>query len=157
MSDAYEDGLRLLSRRPLTRHEVVTRLRARGHDEPAVLQAVARLTAIAAIDDAALARNWIASSAASRGRGRARAVAELALRGVDEEVASSAWTAAIDDDAIDEDTLLTRAVRRRLGTAPKATSRGRLARVYNALLFEGFTPEHVEAALAPYGFERNEE
>ncbi len=145
MSDAYEDGLRLLGRRALTRREVAERLGQRGHSTLDVEDAVARLEARAAIDDRALARHWIGSQAASRGRGRAR--------GVEAAVAASAWSSAVEDGAIDEAAILARAVRRRLGPVLREAGRGRCARVYNALLSEGFEREQVEAALRPYGFE----
>jgi regulatory protein len=153
MSDAYQDGVRLLARRSLTRREVVLRLRARGHGDDDVESAVARLIAAKAIDDFALARHWVESQAATRGKGRARALAELAARGVEDAVASSAWAQATEEGAIDGDAVLSRAVRRRLGVAPRPAPRERLARVYNALLHEGFGREQVEAALEPYGFE----
>ena len=153
MSDSYLDAVRLLSRRPLTRREVALRLKARGHADVDVAAAVSRLAAASAIDDRALARHWIGSQAAAAGRGRDRAVALLVARGVEEAVASSAWAEAVADGAIVEDALLAKAVRRRLGPPPGRAGRGRLARVYNALLHEGFGREHVEAALAPYGFE----
>jgi len=156
MSDAYEEGIRLLSRRSLTRREVVSRLKERGHGDDDVEDAVSRLIALSAIDDRALARNWIASQAAGRGRGRERAMAELSARGVDEAVAASAWSEAVEDGAIDADVLVARAVRRRLGDPPGRGDVSRLARVYNALLYEGFEPAQVEAALAPYGFKRND-
>jgi SOS response regulatory protein OraA/RecX len=154
VSDAYQDGVRLLARRALTRREVVSRLRERGHDDAEVEAAVTRLVAQAAIDDASLARQWVASHAAARGRGRERALAELQARGIDEAVASSAWSSAVDDGTIDADVVVRRAVRRRLGPPPGRAGRARLARVYNALLHEGFEPQPIEAALAPYGFER---
>jgi regulatory protein len=153
MPDAYDEGLRLLGRRALTRREVVERLTQRGHAAEEVKDAVTRLEEEAAIDDDALARHWIGTQALARGRGRDRALAELQARGVDPEVASSAWSAAVDDGAVDDALLLARAVRRRLGPAPGRAERGRLARVYNALLSEGFAREQVASALAPYGFE----
>lgn len=156
MSDAYEDGVRLLSRRSLTRREVVSRLRERGHGDDEVEEAVSRLTAQSAIDDRALASHWIASQAAGRGRGKDRALAELVARGVDETIAASAWSQAMEDGAIDDEALLSRAVRKRLGAPPGRADRGRLARVYNALLHEGFGDAELEAALAPYGFKRND-
>jgi SOS response regulatory protein OraA/RecX len=156
MSDSYQDGVRLLARRPLTRQEIVSRLKAQGHDDGDVASAVARLAAASAIDDRALARHWIGSQAMARGRGRERAVALLVARGVDEAVALAAWAEAVEDGTIVEDDILARAVRRRLGPPPGRAGSGRLARVYNALLHEGFGREHVEAALAPYGFERTD-
>ncbi len=156
MSDAYQDGVRLLGRRPLTRHEIVLRLKERGHDDLDVEAAVSRLAAQSAIDDRALARHWIASQAGPRGRGKQRALAELVARGVPAEVASSAWSLAVEEGEIDEGAILSRAVRRRLGAPPARAGMGRLARVYNALLHEGFGREQVEAALLPYGFERTD-
>jgi regulatory protein len=156
MSDAYQDGVRLLSRRPLTRREVATRLLARGHGPGDVEAAVNRLAAEKAIDDDALARHWIGSQATARGRGRDRALAELAARGVDEAVAASAWSDAVADGAIDENDLVARAVRRRLGPPGGALKEARLARVYNALLSEGFDGVELERALAPYGFQRTD-
>ena len=157
MSDAYEDGLRLLARRALTKAEVEERLMARGHDGAAVAAALERMSASGVIADDVLARNWISSQAMARGRGRSRAIAELEARGVELSVAALAWAAVEADGAIDEAALLSRAVRRRLGSTPGATGKGRLARVYNALLSEGFDQARVEAALARYGFERTEE
>jgi regulatory protein len=156
MSDAYQDGVRMLSRRPLTRREVAVRLSQRGHGDDDVDEALSRLAAQSAIDDRALALHWIASQAAARGRGRERALAELAARGVDPAVAASAWSEAVEDGAIDDDALVARAVRRRLGAPPGRADEGRLARVYNALLHEGFGQAQVAAALAPYGFKRND-
>jgi len=156
MSDAYRDGVRMLGRRPLTRREVVLRLRERGHDDEEVEAAVSRLAAQSAIDDRKLARHWIGSQAGPRGRGRDRALAELAARGVEAEVAASAWSEVVQDGTIDEGAVLLRAIRRRLGAPSGRTGMGRLTRVYNALLDEGFGREQVEAALLPYGFERTD-
>jgi regulatory protein len=157
MPDAYEHGLRLLARRALTRREVASRLSARGFDDPDVVAALDRLAAVSAIDDAALARHWIASQAGARGRGRLRAIAELSARGVPEAIAARAWDDAAGDGVLDEGAVLARAVRKKLGAPPGGKSLGRLARVYNALLSEGFRQQEVEAALRPYGFERTEE
>jgi regulatory protein len=154
MSDTYQDGVRLLARRSLTRHEVVQKLRALGHGDDEVEDAVSRLTAMSAIDDAALARRFIEERSATRGRGHERVLAELRARGVDPLVAASAWSQAVSEGAIDGGAVLARAVRSRLGPAPARAGQARLARVYNALLHEGFEPKEVEEALAPYGFER---
>jgi regulatory protein len=156
MSDAYQHGVRLLSRRPLSRREVAERLLAAGHEADDVEAAVVKLTAGKAIDDDALARHWIGSQASARGRGRLRALQELAARGVDEAVAAAAWSDAVADGSIEDDELLARAVRRRLGPPQGAHKGTRLARVYNALLSEGFESAEVERALAPYGFQRTD-
>jgi regulatory protein len=153
---AYDDAVRLLSKRPLSRREVGDRLRERGHAEEAVEDALSRLEAARAVDDAVLARHWIGTRTVSRGRGHERTVAELVARGVAEEIAVAAWREAVEDGTIDDHDQLARAVLRRLGPAPGRADRGRLARVYNALLSEGFEREPIEAALAPYGLERTD-
>ena len=156
MADAHADAVRFLARRPLARRELRERLVARGHAPSDADEALARLEAGGAIDDLALARNWIATRARSRGRGRDRAIAELSARGVDPGTAARAWAEAIAEGDIDEAQGLARAVRRRLGAPPGAPGSARLARVYNALLSEGFEPDEIASALVPYGFGRTE-
>ena len=156
MEDAYADAVRMLARRPLARREVSDRLLERGHAAAAVNDALFRLEAEGSVNDAALARHWIETRMAASGRGRDRSIAELIARGVDAGVAETAWREAQRAGAIDDDALLARAVRRRLGPPPGRADRGRLARVYNALLSEGFEREAVVSALAVYGLERND-
>ena len=71
-------------------------------------------------------------------------MASLVARGVDEAVAEAAWSAAVADDTLDEAEVLARAVRRRLGAAPRAVPMPKLARVYNALLSEGFASDELD-------------
>jgi regulatory protein len=152
VASAFDDAVRMMSRRPLTRHELSERLRTRGHDAEAIASALTHLETAYGVDDLKLARDWIASR--GRHRGRERVIAELAARGIPEDVSDAAWHDALAGGAIDEGDSLTAAVRRRLGAPPGNASRARLARVYNALLSEGFTRQSVEAALLPYGLER---
>jgi regulatory protein len=156
VEDAYADAVRMLARRPLARREVSDRLLERGHAAAAVDGALARLEAEGIVNDAALARHWIETRAAAAGRGRERTIGELIARGVDEAVSETAWREAQGSGAIDDAALLGRAVRRRLGLPPGRADRGRLARVYNALLSEGFEREAIASALAAYGLERND-
>jgi SOS response regulatory protein OraA/RecX len=156
VEDAYADAVRMLARRPLARRELFERLRERGHAEGAIDDAVARLEEQGSVNDVSLARHWIETRSTAAGRGRERTIGELVARGVDEVVAEAAWREAQRTGAIDDDALLACAVRRRLGPAPGRADRGRLARVYNALLSEGFEREAVVSALAVYGLERND-
>ena len=156
MADAHADAVAMLARRPLGRQELRDRLLARGHAPADADEAVARLESAGVVDDLALARHWIATRARSRGRGRDRAIAELSARGIDPGTAARAWGEALTDGDIDESEGLRRAVRRRLGAPPGGFRSARLARVYNALLSEGFEPDAVASALVPYGFERTE-
>lgn len=151
MPSAHDDAVKLLARRALTRRELVERLRARGHAPDDADDAVLRLEARGAVDDRELARAWIAGRGGTRGGDRL--VAELTARGVDTEVARAAWSAFRSEPAFDPAAAVARTVLRRLGPPPGRADRGRLARVYNALLSEGFEPGAIAAALRPYGFE----
>ena len=155
MDPAYDDAVRLLARRDLSRRALSERLATKGHEPAAVEDALARLERRGEVDDAAYARRFILSRGAARGR--ERVLAELAARGVADEVATRAWADVAGEGARDDADALARAVRRRLGAPPGKADRARLARVYNALLSEGFEPASVASALVPYGFRGYEE
>jgi hypothetical protein len=106
MPDAYEDGVRLLTRRSLTRREVVERLGARPRRRR-VEDAVSPARRPLRRSTTRLARHWIASQAAARGRGRDRAwpssrrAASPSRRGV-------RLGRGVEDGPIDEDAALAR-------------------------------------------------
>jgi regulatory protein len=79
----------LLSRRPWTRAELTRRLHRRGAPPDVAAGVVADLVARGHVDDAAFARQWVATRSA-RGYGAGRLRAELALRGVDATVIDAA-------------------------------------------------------------------
>ena len=154
MPTAFDDAVRLLARRLLTRRELSAKLEAKGYDAAAIVDALAQVALTYRIDDAAVASDRVRARGSSRGK--ARVVGELAARGVDETAAEAAWNDAVVSGAVDPAASLARAVVKRLGPPPGRASRARLARVYNALLSEGFPSSAVEAALAPYGLERDD-
>jgi regulatory protein len=147
---AYDDAVKLLARRAYSRRAIEERLVTKGHDRERVEEALSRLASSGALDDGAYARRFIAER--GRARGRERLVAELAARGIDPEVAARALEEAGDEGEYFDAHALAAAVRRRLGVPPGSADRGRLARVYNALLSEGFEPGRIASALVPYGF-----
>lgn len=154
MATTRDDAIGWLARRDRTRHEIEERLRARGHDEGAIVRAVADLMADGRLDDRALARRWIAAQ--GRGRGPDRTRGELLARGIDPGVVEAAWREAVSEGDWDGESAVLAAVRRRVGAHPVVLEKARIARVYTALLSEGFEPEHVASALLPYGFERTD-
>ncbi|HEX4823173.1 MAG TPA: RecX family transcriptional regulator [Candidatus Polarisedimenticolaceae bacterium] len=154
MPTAYEDAVRFLGRRLLTRRELTLKLEAKGYEKRAIDEAIARVAATYKIDDGAVSADRVRTRGASRGK--ARVVGELAARGIDESAAESAWDDAVASGAVDPAASLARAVVKRLGPAPGRADKARLARVYNALLSEGFDESAAFAALAPYGLERDD-
>src|SRR5262245_3068727 len=145
---AYDDAVKILARRAYSRRAIGERLAAKGHDPERVEEALARLSSSGAIDDEAYARRFVLDR--GKARGRERLLGELEAAGIDRAVATRAFEERDDDGA------LAAAVRRRLGAPPGRADRGRLARVYNALLSEGFEPGRIASALVPYGFREDD-
>jgi regulatory protein len=148
--DPVADLVRLLARRPATRAEGAAALRRRGHAEPEIERALDHAVERGWIDDAKLAYDFIVARTARLGRGRDRLVTELEARGVDRATATAAWRRAAEAGDLDEDDALRRAVRKRIASGGDLTDERRYARVYNALLRDGFDRDAVEAALEPH-------
>ncbi len=90
---AYGKAVELLARRPHFAAEVRRKLAARGFAPEAVAGALERLAERGYLDDRAAAHAWV-ESARRRGYGPRRLRAELASRGVAEEIAREAVAAA---------------------------------------------------------------
>ncbi|HJQ98842.1 MAG TPA: regulatory protein RecX [Candidatus Polarisedimenticolaceae bacterium] len=147
---AYDDAVKLLARRAYSRRAIVERLAAKGYAQDDVEDALGRLSSSGAIDDREYARRFVTER--GKARGRKRLLAELEAAGIEPGVASRALAEAAAEGERDDEGALLSAVRRKLGAPPGRADRGRLARVYNALLSEGFEPGRIASALVPYGF-----
>jgi SOS response regulatory protein OraA/RecX len=148
-STADADLARWLARRPLSRAEAGERLAGAGHAARDVEGALDRAERQGWIDDAKLAYEFIVTRSARLGRGRHRLIAELDARGVSRVTGEAAWARAVELGEIDEDTAIKKALRKRIAAGGALDGR-RYARVYNALLREGFGRDEVESALAPH-------
>ncbi len=146
---ALDDAVRALGRRPLTELELRTKLLERGHGSVEIDEATERCVFRGWLDEAALARQYIDARAGRTGVGPWRLIAELVRRGVDESVAGRAWDSALEQGTVDLQQMLARRAKRRLA-GRRRLSRSGWARVYNALLQEGFAADDVARALEPH-------
>ena len=142
--EAVEHGLRLLSRRPRTAHDLEQRLRER-FTPTAVAAALARLCELRYVDDEAWAAGYLA-----RPRSAARSASllrtELRGQGVPPEVVASALTAHDDAAAA---IVAARSALRRLARGDRAADAPALRRrLRGALARRGFDGETIEGALA---------
>jgi regulatory protein len=146
---AYLDGLKLLARRELSAHELRERLLHRDHSREDVQAAIEQLLESGALDDGRLARAHARTAAGVKGRGRLRVMRELLARGIPNEVA----TAAVADvfGELDERTLISRALQKKLRGRPRVTDQAEHARLYQYLMRQGLTPAGVVAALRRIG------
>jgi regulatory protein len=141
---AYLDALHLLARRALTIAECRARLIDRGHSREQIDAAIEHLRETGGLDDGKVARAQAQTAVDIKGRGRLRILRELAARGVDQETASQAVGDVFKDR--DERTLVNRAVQKKLRGRPRPSTQ-ELARLYQHLMRQGFTPAVVSAAI----------
>lgn len=157
LTAAAARGLALawLGQRELSRQQVRDRLVRRGLDGDAASALVDELTERGLLDDERVARAAARRETAIKGRGPARTRATLKALGLPAAVIDTAVDAALDD--IDADTLLERALARRLRGQPA----GRLdpaatRRIVAALVRQGFSPGAVFARLRRRGVDVDE-
>ncbi len=142
---AQREGERFVSRRMRSEASVRAHLRAKGHDEGATAEAINRLRAGGAINDAALAQA-IARSATRRGPASRRSILE---KGADAGVAPEALEEALRDGraAGDEESAV-RVVREKLpGWLESHGAQGGARRALALLARKGFDREDAERAV----------
>jgi len=144
VGSAYVDALKMLGRRELSEAQIRQRLERRGHGEPEIDAAVARLKEERAIDDARVA-GAIARTEVTRKRGRVRASRQIQSAGIAASVAKGALDEAF--ESIDDDSLIEAALAKRLKGRERAADDREWQRLYRYLLGQGFEAERVAKAL----------
>ena len=151
---AYLNALRLLARRELSVAECRARLADREHPAEEIEAAIEHLLETGALDDARVARAHAETSAKVKGRGRLRILRELQARGIAKESAATAVAEVLANT--DERALVAKAIQKRLRGGRRPSDRAGLARLYQYLMRQGFTPGAVSAALRkPGGIDDN--
>jgi regulatory protein len=140
---AVERALKLLARRPYTKHEMQAALERAGVAEGERAEAVARLRELGYMDDLEVART---RARTLLGRGAAPRLAERRLgeQGVEAAQASAAVGEAA--EGATEAELLDRALRKMLRGRPPAGDKER-RRAFRALVAKGHRPAQVARAL----------
>jgi regulatory protein len=146
--DAYVLALGWLARRELTEKQVRQRLIRRGLDVDAVDEAISRLKTERALDDARVAGAFARTAVRLKGRGPARLARDLQVLGIDRGAAREAIREVLADT--DEPTLARQALAKRWRRAD-APGPADAARLYRALLRQGFTPSAARSALTALG------
>ena len=134
----------MLARRELSAAQVAERLRHRGFDPREVEAAVARLQDEGAIDDLRTARVH-ARRLATAHRGPLRAEREIIVLGIAATVARDAVAAVYAENGVQS--VLERALARRLPEGAEIEGRNQFGKLYRYLLRQGFEPGMVSATL----------
>ena len=141
----YVEALRLLARRELSEAQLRQRLERRGHTDPVIDEAIARLRHAHAVDDVRAAEAIARCETAGKGRGRIRARLALQRAGIDREAANRALDEVF--QAVDADKLLEDALAKRLRPGASIEDERQLYRLYRYLVARGFDPDDVRNLL----------
>ncbi len=142
---AYLDGLKMLARRELSEAQVRERLARKGYSPDAIADAVARLRAEHAIDDARTAEAIVRTETAARRRGKRRVALRIERAGIAKTTARK----AVEDGfaSIDDEALLEAALARRLRGRECVVDDREFQRLYRYLVGQGFDSDAVMRAL----------
>jgi regulatory protein len=143
--NAYVDGLKMLARRELSEAQVRQRLARRGYDEDAIEQAVARLKAERALDDARVAAAIARTETAIKRRGKVRVTRAIESAGIARTVARSAVDELFGE--LDPDALIASSLARRLRGGRMIADDREFQRLYRYLIAQGFDADQVLRAL----------
>ena len=155
MADAYTDALRLLAGRELSVAECRARLLDRDHADEDVDVAIERLLEEGALNDERVARAYARTAIDIKGRGRLRIARELHDKGVPREVITAALAEVFGE--LDERSLVTRALQKKLRGRPRPASQADFARLYQYLMRQGFSPAVVSDELRRLRGRRDDE
>ena len=140
-TSAYADALKLLARRELSEAQVRQRLARHGHDHSDIDDAVSRLKAERALDDARVAEAIARTETAVKRRGKLRVKRQIESAGIEQSTASR----TVDEvfDSIDSEELIASALKKRLREGAPIRDDRELQRLYRYLVGQGFEPEQV--------------
>ncbi len=142
---AYVVGLKLLATRELAEAQLRERLTRRQFDPGDIDEAITRLKAERALDDARTAAAYARTEANVRGRGRLRVLRHLNSMGVAPELARHAVDEAFGE--VDESLLIERVLERRLRPGESPRNPKVAVRLHRYLIAQGFDFDQIRAAL----------
>ncbi|HMC78679.1 MAG TPA: RecX family transcriptional regulator [Vicinamibacterales bacterium] len=142
---AYVDALHLLGRRELSVQQLRERLLDREHAREDVDRAIDLLLENKALDDARVAGAYVRTALKIKGRGRLRIQRELQMMGIGKEIAAAALAEAFGE--VDERSLITKALDKKLRPPKKISTPAEYARIFQFLMRQGFSPGTVTAVL----------
>jgi len=142
-ADVMDAAGSLLEKRARTERDLTERLSHRGYDEPTIASTMASLKRLGLVDDAAYARDWIATRTGSRAMGRAGFVALLEEKGIDHEMAE----AAIDASGHDDETAAVEYARANLKRLSGLSPPRQAAKLQRMLASRGFEEDAIGVAI----------
>jgi len=146
MSSAYVTALKLLARRELSEAQVRQRLARSGFDENEVEEAVTKLKAERAIDDARVAEAIARTETTVKRRGKLRVERQITSAGISSTHARRAVKEVFDE--IDPRVLIESALAKRLRGNASIRDDREFQRLYRYLLGQGFETDLISSVLS---------
>ena len=146
MTNAYVDGLKMLARRELSEKQVRDRLARKGHESDTIDDAVARLRAERALDDARVAEAIARTETGIRRRGKLRVQMQIQRAGIDKSTAKHAVDQVF--DTIDDNALIEASLQKRLRGHDTIADDREFQRLYRYLAGQGFESDRIMKLLS---------
>jgi regulatory protein len=143
---AYVDGLKMLARRELSESQIRQRLGRKGHSESDIDEAVERLRAERAIDDARVAAAIARTETSIRRRGKLRVRMQIERAGIGKDLAKRAVDEVFGE--IDDDELIEASLRKRLRGRDTIADDREFQRLYRYLVGQGFETDKIMRVLS---------
>jgi regulatory protein len=139
-------ALKMLARRELSEAQVRQRLARRGYDASEIETAVERLKADRSIDDQRVAGAIARTEVSIKRRGKRRVVQQIQQAGISRSAARQAADETFEE--MNEETLLSSALNRRLKSDRTIVDEREFQRLYRYLIRQGFDADDVFKALS---------
>ena len=130
-------AFRILAARPQSERQLREKLLAKAWVEPDVVeQCISRLKELGYVNDALFARNYASSRVGLKAIGRARVARELAGKKISRDTIEEAVASVFDEAG--EESLIDRAIQKRIRTHGRPSDRGSAKRMFDHLARLGF-------------------
>lgn len=143
----YDRALSLLAFRSRSARELRRRLVQKGEVAERVDRTIERLTTAGLLDDAEYARQVARSKLLGQGASKRRLAQELFRRGVARQVADDAIGDVIEDESVDEETVVKGLVRKKLRSLSDEDPVAQRRRLYGFLARRGYSSDVIRRAL----------
>ena len=150
VSRAYDRAMMMLAARGRASGELRRLLVKKGEAPRVVDDVIQRLVAAGFLNDDAFARQF-ARSRSTSGTSKRRIEQELARKGIDRQVATSAVVETFAEEHVDEAAAIDRAAEKKLRTLGKVDELTRRRRLYGYLARRGFDPDAINGVMTRLG------
>lgn len=143
----FDRAVAMLAARPRAARDLERVLVRKGEPAEHAASAIARLTALGALDDAQFARQFIRARIAGAGLSRRRLQSELWRRGIARDVIDSALAEVFVEDEVDEDAQIAQVAAKKMRTLRSLDAPTARRRLYAFLARRGYDSSAIRRVI----------